>query len=83
LVRLNDLENNQATLNKINNLFSYLDSKYSNEFCKIDVNTSNPARQLAIPGTWKYKDTFSTPDRPHRMVVISQAARQDEPSQTV
>ena len=40
------------------------------------------SKLLGIPGTTKYRDRMSTPDRPHRRVTI-QGVGNNDPSKTV
>ena len=70
LVSLADYENDDTLHNDITRFVEYLALKYSNRFCKVDVQTRNPSRPLPLPGTRKFRDPVSTPDRPCRMVTI-------------
>jgi hypothetical protein len=62
--------NTGETRTKIDKFIRYLSEKYKNKYCIVDTNSSNPSRMIGIPGTWKYKNEFSTPDRPHRKLDI-------------
>lgn len=72
LLRLNNLENEAESLNAMFDLFKDLDTKYSNNLAKVDINTMNPSRLIAVPGTWKYRGAEETPERPYRKVEIQE-----------
>lgn len=63
-------ENNETTRAEIFRFINYISQRYSNQHCRVDTNPINASRMLGIPGTYKYKDVFSTPDRPHRRVEL-------------
>lgn len=70
LISLPELDNDNSSKSKISSLVNHIYSNFSNDSCKIDINTKNPSRLIAIPGTVKYRDIISTPERPHRRVEV-------------
>lgn len=68
LVRLPDLDNDEVSRRKVDDLLRSLD-RYSDDAVKVDQTTKNPSRIMGIPGTWKAKGSW-TEDRPHRMATI-------------
>ena len=60
----------KSGISKVAELTQAISNEYSNENCKVDINTKNPSRLLSIPGTTKYRDIVSSPERPHRRVEI-------------
>lgn len=73
LTRLNDLLNDEAARNKIDDMLRSLGSRYSDDAVHVDQTTKNPSRIMGIPGTWKAKGSW-TDDRPHRMATIDSPA---------
>jgi hypothetical protein len=47
-------------------LYSYIESRYSNEYVKIDTQTRNPSRSIGIPGTLKCKAPLPENGHPYR-----------------
>lgn len=75
--------NLESGIKKNAELTQAISNQYSSDICKIDTNTKNPSRLLSIPGTMKFRDVISTPDRPHRRVEIHEPGQLHEPSGTV
>lgn len=69
LISLPDYQTDSG-VQKTAKLTQCISNGYSSELYKIDVNTKNPSRLLAIPGTVKFRNPVSTSERPHRRVEI-------------
>jgi hypothetical protein len=70
LISLPDYDNTKELSTEIMTFVEHINSEYSDNTCKIDINTRNPSRLLAIPGTTKHRDLVHSQERPHRMVEI-------------
>lgn len=70
LIKIDDLENNKSSLTDIHTFIDYMSNKYSDQHCKVDNQVRNPSRMLGIPGTWKFKGTGESEQRPYRLVTI-------------
>lgn len=69
LARLPDLPNDDRHRKLVQSMLLALSARYDTPLARIDTATYNPARVMAVAGTWKCKGP-NTPDRPWRLATV-------------